>query len=72
MLTVWLSQLAHQTLRNSMDVDEVHRNDFSYNLIMFNIKRERMLSVILMILTFSVISMNVLTLDQKELRSTSI
>ena len=72
MLTVWLSQLAHQTLRNSMDVDEVHRNDFSYNLIMFNIKRERILSIILMILTFSVISINVLTLNQKELRSTSI
>jgi signal transduction histidine kinase len=72
MLRKCLSQNGHETRQNSIDIDEDYRNEFSYNLIMFNIKRERVLAVILMVLTFSVISVNVLTLDQKDLSSISI
>lgn len=72
MLMKFLSRFVCKVRQNSIDIDKDYRNEFFYNLIMFNIKRERILAVILMILTSCVIAVNVLTLDQKELRSTSI
>lgn len=72
MLRQSLSGFAHKLRQDSIEIEEAYRSEFRKNLLIINIKRERILAVILMILTFSVLFVNMVTLDQKDLRSISI
>jgi signal transduction histidine kinase len=72
MVSQFLSRFSHKARQDNIDIVEDYRNEFFYNLIMFNIKRERILAIILMVLTFSVICVNLLTLNWEELKSASI